>query len=406
MKRTAAVVAFVALTACASPQASVPNVAVPSSPSTTTAVSSAAAPARRSNNARPANGAGALPGNGAGALPGATLPCSVSTSQGEASCTIAINVNLPPISDASTPSNLIPGLHPSDLQSAYALPSQNHGETVAVIDAYDDPSAESDLAVYRSIFGMAPCTIGNGCLRKVNQSGQTGSYPAANAAWAQEVAIDLDMVSAACPNCSIVLVEANSSNVDDLGASVDTAVRLGARAVSNSYYAPEWPGETSEDVHYNHRGTAITVSSGDQASPFYPAASQYVTSVGGTSLSGSAGRWSETAWSYGGSGCSGYEARPKFQASGVPCSTRATVDVAAVADPQTGVATFSTAAGGWVVAGGTSVGAPLIAAAYALSANNQGPAYSYAHKTGFHDIAPAGYDLATGLGSPNGVGGL
>jgi subtilase family serine protease len=275
---------------------------------------------------------------------------------------------------------------------------------VAIVDAFDDPSAESDLGVYRTAFGLPPCTSGNGCFKKINQNGEAGSYPPANAAWSQEVALDVEMVSAVCPNCTILLVEANSASVDDLGASVDEAVRQHAHVVSNSYYATEWSGESSEDVHYRHPGVAVTVSSGDQAAPFYPAASPYVTAVGGTSVSGASGGRSETPWPYGGRGCSAYEARPSFQRTAA-CKTRATVDVAAVADPQTGVAVFSTESGGWVVAGGTSVGAPLVAAAYAL-ARPQSPAYAYAHPSAFHDIAPAGYDLATGLGSPKGTGGL
>ena len=352
------------------------------------------------------NGATGLPGgNGATGLPGALLACSPVTIPGQGACTIAININIPPVSDVLTPSNLLPGLHPTDLQDAYSLPVQSAGGTVAIVDAYDDPTAETDLAIFRAAYGLPPCTGDNGCFRKVNQQGQNGSYPAANLAWGEEISLDVDTVSAVCPNCSIVLVEANSALIDDLGAGVDTAARLGAKAISNSYYAYEWSGETQEDVHYNHPGTAITVSSGDQTAPFYPAASQYVTSVGGTTLSGSAGSWNESPWTYGGQGCSAYVARPSWQPKTI-CKTRAAVDVAAVADPQTGVSMYDSLAGGWLVAGGTSIGAPLIAAAYALSGNSAGPAYSYGHRSAFHDVPPAGYDLATGLGSPNGVGGF
>ncbi len=350
-------------------------------------------------------GATGLPGGaGATGLPGALLACSPVTLSGQAACTIAVNITVPPVSDALTPSNLLPGLHPADLQDAYKLPSARSGGTVAIVDAYDDPLAETDLAIYRSAYGLPPCTTSNGCLRKVNQQGGTGSYPAANAAWGEEISLDLDVVSAACPKCSIVLVEANSAQIDDLGAAVDTAASMDVSAISNSYYAAEWSGETAEDVHYRHPGTAITVSSGDQRAPFYPAASQYVTAVGGTTLSGSAGAWNESAWAYGGQGCSAYVTRPWWQKN--ICKTRSTVDVAAVADPQTGASMYDSAAGGWLVAGGTSIGAPLIAAAYALSGNPTGPAYSYAHRDQFNDIAAWGFDLATGLGSPNGVGGF
>ena len=291
-------------------------------------------------------------------------------------------------------------------RAAYALPSQGAGATVAVVDAYDAPAAESDLAVYRAAFGLPACTSANGCFRKVNQRGQSGSYPAADTGWAAETALDLDMISAACPNCSILLVEADSALIDDLGAGVDTAAAFRAAAVSNSYYAIEWKNERVEDVHYHHDGVAITASSGDRGYASYPAASQYVTAVGGTSLTGGSGGWTETAWKYTGHGCSYYIWRPAWQ-RGTSCRGRSAVDVAAVADPQTGVATFSSGAGGWLVAGGTSVGAPLVAAAYALSGRPTGPAFSYSHIGGFHAIGGvSGYQSVTGLGSPNGVGAL
>jgi subtilase family serine protease len=346
-----------------------------------------------------------LPGDSPRSLPGAQLGCDLTFEAGQANCTIAINVTVAPVSDVTTPANLLPGYHPADLRGRYALPSQNAGGTVAIVDAYDNPSAENDLSVYRNAFGLPPCTTQNGCFLKLNQSGQTGSYPAIDAGWDEEISLDLDVVSAVCPNCKILLVEAKSPTLDDLGAAENTAASKHPLAISNSYYGPEWSGETSYDAYYHHAGMAITVSSGDQVSTFYPAASPYVTAVGGTSLASTNGSWSESAWQYGGQGCSAFEAKPSWQGS-TGCKTRSTVDVSAVADPQTGVTMYDSTAGGFLVAGGTSVGAPLLAAAYALSANPQGPAYSYAHGSYFHDIAPAGYDLATGLGSPNGVRGL
>lgn len=353
----------------------------------------------------PGNGSSSLPGNGSSSLPGAQLACASPTS-GTVSCTVAININIPPVSDLTTPSNLLPGLHPDDLQNAYALPSQNTGGTIAIVDAFDDPNAETDLGVYRAAYGLPACTSSNGCFRKVNQTGAAGSYPALDLGWSEEISIDLDTVSAVCPNCKILLVEANSTTLDDLGAAVNTAANLGAKAISNSYYTTEWSTESSYDHYYNHPGIAITVAAGDAALPFYPAASPYVTAVGGTSLSGSSGSWNETPWTYTGQGCSVYEPKPDWQGNNRCEGKRSTVDVAAVADPQTGVSMYDSTAGGWLVAGGTSVGAPLIAAAYALSGNPQGPAFSYAHRSAFHDIAPAGYDWPTGLGSPNGAGGL
>lgn len=357
-------------------------------------------------SAMPGDSVSAMPGDSVSAMPGASLACDNVLQVGQTNCSVAININLAPVSDVNTPSSLLAGLHPADLQSAYALPAQNTGGTVAIVDAYDDPAAEADLGIYRAAFGLPPCTSANGCFSKLNQSGQTGSYPASNTGWATEISLDLDMVSAACPKCKILLVEANSAGLSDLGAAVDTAAAKGASAISNSYYGVEDSSETQYDAHYNHPGIAITASAGDERAAFYPAASPYVTSVGGTSLSGSSGSWSETAWNYGGEGCSAYEAKPKWQA-GLGCgSQRSTVDVAAVADPQTGVAMYDSLAGGWLVAGGTSAGAPLVAAAYALTGNPQGPGYAYAHPSAFHDIAPAGYDFKTGLGSPNGIGGL
>jgi subtilase family serine protease len=332
-------------------------------------------------------------------MPGANFACAPALQTGSASCTLAISITVAPVADPRTPVALIPGLHPADLARAYALPTGNAGRTVAIVDAYDDPAAESDLAVYRAAFGLPPCTSTNGCFRKVDQRGGT-TFPRPDPGWSSEIALDLDMVSAVCPRCTILLVEADSALIDDLGAGVDTAASLGATAVSNSYYALEWANEAGEDVHYRHPGIAITASSGDRGKPSYPAVSQLVTSVGGTSLTAAG----EKPWTYSGSGCSAYVAKPAWQTGG-NCSTRSAVDVAAVADPATGVAMFNTQAGGWVVAGGTSVGAPLIAAAYALG-TPAAPAYSYAHPGGFHPLAPSGYDNTTGLGSPSGVTGL
>jgi subtilase family protein len=347
-----------------------------------------------------------LPGENMQGLPGASFGCPGIPPAGSAKCTIAINQNVPPVPDPNLSPAFIPGFHPADLQAAYSLPTQNAGQVVAIVDAFDSPTAESDLAVYRSAFGLPPCTTGNGCFRKVDQRGGS-AYPAANTGWAQEIALDLDMVSAVCPRCSILLVESNSALMDDLGAGVDTAVALGAKVVSNSYYAPEWSGESAEEVHYRHPGVALTASSGDRGYPSYPATSAWVTAVGGTSLTRNGGSWNETAWKYAGHGCSAYVARPSWQS--VSCKKRSGVDVAAVADPQTGVSVFNAPAGGWLVAGGTSVGAPLIAGAYALSGTPAGPwySYSYGRRFFFNPLTTTGrYTMATGLGSPKGVGGL
>lgn len=348
------------------------------------------------------DGASALPGDGASALPGDNvLACNPQVPQGSASCSVALNVNAGAIANAQLPESLVPGYHPSDLQAAYGL-TGGSGTTVAIVDAYDDPSIESDLAVYRTTFGLGSCTSLNGCFRKIDQTGGT-SYPAFNQGWSEEIAIDVEMVSAICPQCTILLVEANSPSLDDLGAAVDTAVARGARIVSNSYYAAEWSGERAYDVHYDRAGVAMTAASGDQKYVSYPAASPYVTSVGGTVLTNSNGAFSQYAWSYTGHGCSAYEPRPSWQTGLSSCATRAAVDVAAVADPQAGVSMFEAAAGGWLVAGGTSVGAPIVASAYALASNGATTPYVYAHRNALQRVESASFGAYTGLGSPSGV---
>ncbi len=336
------------------------------------------------------------------------------------------------------------GFGPGDLASAYALPSGlGAGMTVAVVDAFDLPTAEQDLAVYRSTYGLPPCTTSNGCFRKVDQRGGV-AYPPADAGWGQEIALDLDMVSAVCPACNILLVEADGAEMANLGAAVNTAVSLGAKAVSNSYGTPEDYTVTSLDAYYNHPGVAITAASGDcgwnctpvdgglTQHPYYPATSPYVISVGGTRLvrdSGTARGWSETAWTKTGSGCSQYEQKPSWQHD-PSCSNRTSSDVAAVADPNTGVAVYNSAlgAGVWSVFGGTSASAPIIAALYGLAGappTDYPARLLYAYQAGLNDVAGgnndstwgtcpggyicnavAGYDGPTGLGTPDGIQGF
>ncbi len=316
------------------------------------------------------------------------------------------------------------GYGPSELQSAYALNvSGGSGQTVAIVDAYDDPNAEHDLGVYRSQYGLPACTTANGCFRKVNQTGGT-SYPRANGGWAQEISLDLDMVSAICPNCKILLVEASSNSFANLSASVDEAARLGANAISNSYGGGEYSSETSDQAHYNHPGIAVTVSSGDNGYGVeFPASSQYVTAVGGTSLrrASTARGWSETVWSGAGSGCSAYVAKPSWQAD-AGCARRTVADVAAVADPNTGVAVYDSyayrGASGWMVFGGTSVASPIIASVYALAGNASQLTYAqsvYTNKSSLFDVTSGsngscgtylcngatGFDGPTGNGTPN-----
>jgi subtilase family serine protease len=324
------------------------------------------------------------------------------------------------------------GYNPPDLQSAYGLPSSTNGgkQTVAIVDAYNDPNAESDLGVYRTQFGLLPCTSSNGCFRKVDQNGGT-KYPRNNGGWAEEISLDLDMVSAVCPNCKIILVEAASNSFANLMAAVDRAFALGANEISNSYGGSEFSGETGYDSHFNHPTVAITVSSGDAGYGVeYPAASQFVTATGGTTLnraSNSRG-WAETVWSGAGSGCSAYETQPSWQTGNVTsvCARRAVADVSADADPNTGVSVYDSYAyqgnSGWLVFGGTSVASPIIASVFALAGGvtNYSATYPYSHATSLFDVtsgsngscgtilcnATIGWDGPTGLGTPNGTGGF
>ena len=331
------------------------------------------------------------------------------------------------------------GFAPSDLQTAYKLTSSSStngtGQTIAIVDAYDDPNAQSDLGVYRSQFGLPPMDGQNGhpTFTKVNQNGSTtGPWPRGDGGWAQEISLDLDMASAICPNCNILLVEANSNSYTDLGAAVNEAATLGAGAISNSYGGGEFSGETSYEAPYNHPGIAVTVSSGDSGYGVeFPASSRYVTAVGGTSLyvDSAFNRSSEAVWSGAGSGCSAYILKPSWQTDS-GCSNRTVADVAAVANPNTGVSVYDTYSDkygsgiGWMVFGGTSVASPIIASVYALAGNTSsinGGSFPYSHTNdgtlfdvtsgsngtcspGYLCTGGPSYDGPTGLGTPNGTG--
>lgn len=351
--------------------------------------------------------------------------CTAAHDGVSAACAAWIRTDAPKPGASGVPA----GLGPSDIQSAYGLAGLSTTGTVAIVDAYDDPTAESDLGVYRSQYGLPPCTTANGCFKKVNQTGGT-KYPRTNAGWAQEISLDLDMVSAACPTCKILLVEASSNSFANLGAAVNYAAAH-ADAVSNSYGGGD-ASDANYGQYYNHAGVAITVSSGDNGYGVeYPASSQYVTAVGGTSLvraSNSRG-WSETVWSGAGSGCSAYNAKPSWQNVTTGCTKRAVADVAAVADPNTGVAVYDSTPyqgrSGWLVFGGTSASAPIIASVFVLARNWTATEYPaakpYANPNGFWDvtsgsngtcptpswcIAGPGWDGPTGLGTPNGITGF
>jgi subtilase family serine protease len=342
------------------------------------------------------------------------------------------------------------GLGPSDLKSAYNLSgTSGNGRTVAIVDAMDDPKAESDLAVYRQAYGLPACTTANGCFKKVNQTGAASPLPAGDYGWAEEISLDLDMVSAICPDCHILLVEATSATGADLTTAIDTAAATsGVVAVSNSWGGGEDSSTLALDSHLNHPGVAITASSGDGGyGVSWPASSRLVTAVGGTTLKKASNTrgWTETAWSGSGSGCSANEAKGSWQTDS-GCARRTVADVSAVADPATGVGVYDTynfcgtalgdnalcdwlvsigvspGLSGWATVGGTSASSPIIASVYALAGNTSGisnGSYPYGHASALFDVtsgsngscggsylctAGTGYDGPTGLGTPNGTG--
>jgi Carboxypeptidase regulatory-like domain len=366
-------------------------------------------------------------------------PCNAPAPRGVARCLAVVYTpaNHRITADVAGPPS--GALGPAEIQAAYRLPAGGDGQTVALVDAYDDPSAEQDLATFRAHYGLAPCTTASGCFRKVNQAGHQGNYPAPNSGWGLEISLDLDTVSAACPNCNILLVEADNDDIANLARAADEAVQLGPKYVSNSYGASEFPGELSEDRYYDHPGVAVTASAGDSGyGTIWPSASQYVTAVGGTTLTKDASvprGWQETVWGSAsggegtGSGCSSQEPKPARQ-NGVTtdCGRRAVADISADANPASGLAVYDNFGyGGWLQVGGTSLSSPLIAAAYALA----GPpvAGTYPADYPYHDPhqsadlfditkgangpcrtvlcqAGKGWDGPTGLGTPDGVKGL
>ena len=364
--------------------------------------------------------------------------CPVTTKPGEMACMALVRTNVGHHSQASLGPDQAPsgdGYGPSTLQAAYNLPSSTagSGETVAVVDAYNDPDITSDLATYRSDWGLPAC--GSGCFSVVNEEGETSPLPA-NAGtngWDVEESLDVDMVSAYCPLCHIILVEASSADTADLGAGVNAAVSLGADFVSNSYGGSESSSDNTYDTdYYNHPGVAVTASAGDDGyGVSYPAASPDVTSVGGTSLSTASNSrgYTETVWGSSsggegtGSGCSADSSKPSWQTD-TGCSNRTDNDTAADANPNTGLAVYdSYSEGGWLEVGGTSASSPGIASVFALAgkpASGTYPSsYIYAHTSDLYDItsgangscspaylctAEVGYDGPTGWGTPDGVG--
>jgi subtilase family serine protease len=357
------------------------------------------------------------------ANPSVRRACDAAQVAGAAQCYALIRTDIGGMISPNLPS----GYGPADLQAAYNLPSstKGKGQTVGIVDAFDDPNAEADLAVYRSTFGLPACTTKNGCFSKVGQTGDPKKLPIPNAGWAGEISLDLDMVSANCPNCHILLVEADTNYFGPLGKSVDEAVKLGANVVSNSYGGGEFAAKSK---HFTHPGTVITASSDDAGyGPASPCSFATVVCVGGTVLTHSSGPrgWTETAWSGAGSGCSAFVAKPSWQTD-KGCKMRSESDVSAVASPATGVAVYDTyQAPGWQVYGGTSVSSPLMASVFALAGNasmqhDAKGIWAHGGSKSFYDVtsgsngtcppqikyictAGKGYDGVTGWGTPNGI---
>lgn len=347
-----------------------------------------------------------------------THACSA-VARGNARCaalieTLAGSSKALAVNPFANPTGGNPPYAPANLHSAYNLPTTAAGTpTVAIVDAFNDPNLASNLATYRSQWGLPACTTASGCLRIVNQTGGT-SLPSSNVGWGVEESLDLDMVSAICENCHILLVEGSSASNASLGAAVNEAVALGAIAVSNSYGENEFSSEaTSCNSFYHHNNVAITASTGDGGPGVeYPSVCPFVAGVGGTTLNpnGTETAWNTSSTEGAGGGCSAFIAIPTWQSSSLTgCSRRAVADVSADADPNTGVFVYDTfGEGGWLEVGGTSESSPIIAGVYALAGNvastTNPSSLPWGHTASLFKVGGVNYAFQTGLGSPNGTG--
>ncbi|HEY6960154.1 MAG TPA: S53 family peptidase [Candidatus Limnocylindria bacterium] len=317
------------------------------------------------------------------------------------------------------------GLSPAQIKSAYNFPTSltaGSGSTIAIVDAYNDPTAENDLAVFSTQYGLPACTTANGCFKKVDQNGG-GRYPRTDSGWALEISLDVQWAHAIAPGANILLVEAKTNSFTNLLAAEDYA-KAHAQYVSNSWGGSEFSGESSYDSHFAQSGVSFFVSSGDAGLPAeYPSSSPNVISVGGTTLTFNADGTlaAETGWSSGGGGCSAYESATSAQSSfsgygQVNCAgRRATPDVSLDADPASGVSVYDSTKyqgqTGWWRVGGTSASSPMWAARSAVANTVVNSAYVYGRSISYRDItsgnngAPClvGYDLCTGRGSWTGT---
>jgi len=350
--------------------------------------------------------------------------CGTQVDSSSVQCQASQSLAATPLPNASATAAQIPGLQPAQLAQQYGFnPSGGGaGQTVAVVTAFDSSLyLQNDLNVYRTAFGLGPCTTANGCLTIVNQHPLL-AIPDPVGVWPIEADLDVEMVSAVCPKCKIIVAQAEDRHLSSLAATDDLAVADGATEVSNSWSLPESAAAVAYGSHFAHPGVPIVAGSGDGGYAVgFPADLASVIAVGGTTLN--IATHQESVWSLTGSGCSSLIAKPAFQHDS-GCANRTTNDVSVVGDPTTGVAVYSTTAGGWVVMGGTSIGAPVVASLYALAANGTSvndATSLYAHASAFNAIssgsngtcspaylctATGAYSGPAGLGTPKGIAGF
>ena len=343
---------------------------------------------------------------------------------------------IPPIRIQGNAQKGIVGLTPQQVRHAYGfdtITNQGDGQVIALIEAFNHPQIEKDLAVFNQAFNLPPCTTANGCFTQLSVNGKNLGT---NTLWALEISLDVEWAHAMAPNARIILVQSPSGYLVDMLQGVDLAVRMGANIVSMSWGAPEFTGETAYDGHFVAPGVTFVASSGDFGNPgFYPAASPFVTGVGGTSLNvdSNGNRLSENAWSGSGGGISSFEPN-LFQSPFNGSTGRGIPDVAYNADPATGFAVYDSTpyhgSGGWIQVGGTSAGAPQWSAIFAIANSMRATAVkgllgganmalykaaagASAYASDYNDVktgsngtsgtvcsANSGYDFVTGLGSP------
>ncbi len=312
------------------------------------------------------------------------------------------------------------GWAPLDFQTRYKLPiSKGTGQVVAIVDAFDNPNVASDLAVYRSNFGL-----GTANFFKYNQTGQQSNYPPGNTGWGVEIDLDVQMVSAVCPKCTIYLIEATSNSTSDLETAEREAVTLGAHVVSNSWGCPG-SNDCDDPSAFSAPHTVYLASAGDGGyGTQAPAALANVVSVGGTQFLKPSGVITETTWHSSGSGCATGITKPSWQHDS-GCSSRTMNDVSAIAQSVAIYDTYGNS--GWGEVAGTSVSSPMVGGIFGLAGNantlTAGKKFwtlsKKKRKRSLWDIttgndgscggsylctAMKGYDGPTGWGSPKGIG--